>query len=132
MANIPSSVEGGVIGVGVGEAAAAAIEPSVEPAKQQVWQANPYRVLDPGVLAALVVQALTTFDAAAGQAKRSGFDTNPFRALVESMFRAPGTAEALELWRRGRIDKTQAVDMNEFEKIVELGHWQEIEKRFGH
>lgn len=107
MSNILSSVEGGIIGVGVGEAAAAAVEPSVEPAKQEVWQANPFRVLEPELLAQLVAQALTTFDAAAAQAKRSGYDGNPFRAMVEAMFRVPGTAEALELWRRGRIDKEQ-------------------------
>ena len=33
--------------------------------------------------------------------------------------------------RAGRpIDKDRAVDMQEFHKIVELKHWQEVEKRF--
>lgn len=107
MSSILSSVEGGVIGVAVGEGAAAAVEPIVEPAKQEVWDKNRYRILDPSTLAELVVQAITTFDAAAGQAHRHGFDDNKFRAMVEASFRAPGTPEALELWRRGRITKDQ-------------------------
>jgi hypothetical protein len=107
VANPISSLEGGIIGVAIGEGAAAAVEPVVEPAKQEVWQANPYRVLEPGLLAELVVQALVNYGDAADQAKRSGFDGNKFRAMVEASFRAPGTAEALELWRRGRIDKAQ-------------------------
>ena len=28
------------------------------------------------------------------------------------------------------LDKEEAVDMDEFEKVVELGHWQEVEKKF--
>ena len=107
MSSILTSVEGGVIGVGVGTAAAAAVEPTVEPAKQEVWHANPYRVLEPELLAELVAQALTTFDAAQDQAQRSGFDGNKFRALVEATFKGPPVAEALELWRRDKLTPAQ-------------------------
>ena len=107
MSSILSSVEGGVIGVGVGTAAAAAITPTIEPAKQDVWHANPYRVLDPRLLAELVVQALTPFAAAQDQAQRSGYDGNKFRAMVEAAFKGPPVAEALELWRRDKITPDQ-------------------------
>src|SRR5438309_1201738 len=107
MSSILGPLEGGVIGVAVGEGAAAAIEPSVEPAKQAVWEKNPYRVLEPELLAELVVQALVRYDDAQPQAQRSGYNGNKFRAMVEATFKAPGTPEALELWRRGRIGPEQ-------------------------
>jgi len=39
-------------------------------------------------------------------------------------------AAAQDLRAGKPIDKDQAVDMQEFHKIVELKHWQEVEKRF--
>jgi 2-methylisocitrate lyase-like PEP mutase family enzyme len=48
------------------------------------------------------------------------------------LFRAAhATRKAAEDLRAGRpLDREQAVDMDDFEKIVELKHWQEIEKSF--
>ena len=48
------------------------------------------------------------------------------------LFRAAyAIRKAAEDLRAGRqIDKEHAVDMDEFEQIVELKHWQEIEKKF--
>ena len=107
MSSILSTVEGGVVGVAVGEGVAAAVEPVVEPAKQQVWDKNRYAILDVGMLAELVVQRITDFSNVQDQAHRQGLDDNKLRATVEATFKAPGTAEALELWRRGRINGTQ-------------------------
>lgn len=49
------------------------------------------------------------------------------------LFRATYAIEqAVRELREGNpIDKDQAVDMDEFEKIVDLPHWQKIERKFG-
>jgi 2-methylisocitrate lyase-like PEP mutase family enzyme len=48
------------------------------------------------------------------------------------LFRATrAIQQAAKDLRAGKpLDKNESVDMDEFEKIVELRHWQEIEKRF--
>jgi len=39
--------------------------------------------------------------------------------------------QAVKNLRAGRpLDKAASVDMDEFEQIVELRHWQQIEKQF--
>jgi len=103
-----SRLTGGIIGAGVGIAAAEGARPAIEPAAQEAWKANPFRVLDPATLAALVAQALTDLGPAEEQASRSGYDANKLSALVQLALKAPPTAEALELWRRGKISADQA------------------------
>jgi hypothetical protein len=103
VASIFGTLEGGIVGGAVAIGTAAAVEPVVEPAKQEVWLANPFKVLEPAALAMLVAQGLVDFDPAAEQAQRSGIDANKFRALVELALRGPPVSEALDLRRRGKI-----------------------------
>jgi hypothetical protein len=102
-----SSLEGAVVGGGLGIAVATAAEPIFEPGRQAVWRSNPYAILIPETLAVLVAQGLVPFDAAAAQAKGNGVDANKFRALVEIAKTAPPVSEALELRRRQRITDDQ-------------------------
>jgi hypothetical protein len=55
----------------------------------------------------LVAQGIAEFDPAAEQAKRSGYDANKFRGLVELEKAGPPVAEALNLRRRDRITAAQ-------------------------
>jgi hypothetical protein len=103
MASIFGTLEGGIVGGAVGIGTAAAVEPVVEPAKQEVWQANPFRVLEARALAQLVAQGLVDFGPAADQAERSGYNQNKFRAMVELELAGPDIARALELRRREKI-----------------------------
>jgi hypothetical protein len=89
-----------MVGVGVGSAAAAALEPLVEPGRQNAWRAHPNRVLDPGIVARLVAQGAVELGAGQEQARREGFDTDKFDQLVYLAQTVPGVSEALEMWRR--------------------------------
>lgn len=90
-----------MVGVGVGTAAAAALEPLIEPGKQQAWANSPNRILDVGLLARLVAQGglpldSTTYD----EANRDGYGDDKLRALVYLSQTVPGFAEAMQVWRR--------------------------------
>lgn len=105
--SIWSRLTGGIAALGVGGAAGAAFEPAFEVPRQEAWKAEPNRVLDLGTLAHLVAQGLITEEAAEGEAARSGYRPERLRALVQLNLRAPDVAEALALWRRGRITEAQ-------------------------
>jgi hypothetical protein len=107
VSSVLSSIEGGAVGGATAIAVGAGLEPTIEPGKQEVWANNAYRVLEANILARLVAQGLVGFDPAAEQAKRTGFDANKFRGLVELAKAGPPVAEALNLRRRGRITAEQ-------------------------
>ena len=100
-----------MVGVGVGTAAAAAIDPLIEPGRQQAWQNAANRVLDPDLYARLVAQGGielgvesdikpgTAYD----YAQRNGVSPSQLRGLVYLAQRAPDLALTLELWRRGKF-----------------------------
>lgn len=98
-----SRLTSGIFGVGIGVAAADAMAPVIEPAKQQAWAENTNKVLALGELAQLVAQAILDFDSAAGEAARTGYDPNRVQAVVQGMLRAPAVGELLTLLRRGAI-----------------------------
>jgi hypothetical protein len=107
LANPFTSLEGAVVGGGIGIAVATAAEPVFEPGRQAVWRTNPYAILIPETLAVLVAQGLVPFDAAAGQAKGNGIDANKFRALVEVAKTVPGFGELDRMLRRDTITVDQ-------------------------
>jgi hypothetical protein len=107
LANPFTSLEGAIVGGGIGIAVSTAAEPVFEPGRQSVWRSNPYAILVPEVLALLVAQGLVPFDAAAGQAKGNGLDANKFRALVEAAKTAPGLGELDRMLRRDAITVEQ-------------------------
>lgn len=101
MANPLGSTPGIIVGVAVGGAAAAAVEPALERPRQDAWRRNPVRELDPGTIARLVAQGGIALDATAYDAARAeGYDTDKLDALVYLSQTVPGFAESLALWRR--------------------------------
>lgn len=89
-----------ILGVGVGEAAAAAIEPLVEPAKQKAWSNNQNLILDAGTLARLAAQGGITLDAAIETGHLHGLSDDKMQALYYLSQTVPGVSEALTLLRR--------------------------------
>ena len=73
MANPLGSAPGIILGVGVGTAASAAIEPAVEGPRQAAWKGNPIRVLDPSLMAALVAAGGIDLGTAQADAALEGF-----------------------------------------------------------
>lgn len=118
-----------MIGVGVGTAAAAAIEPLVEPGKQQAWKKAPNRVLDSGLMARLVAQGAVTPDLGREQAAREGFNQDKFDRLVYLAQRAPDLALTFEMWRRGRITEAQ-VDHALAKEQIEAQYWPALKELF--
>lgn len=102
-----SRIQGGIVGLAVGQAAGDVLRPIFEPLRQESWQDNPNRVLQPGTLAELVAKGITEFGPAAGHAAREGFGTNAFRALVEGQLGVPAQGQAMEAFRRNLIDEAQ-------------------------
>ena len=102
MANPLGSAPGIVIGVGVGTAAAAAIEPAVELPRQAAWSkpGAAVRVLDPAIMARLVAQGGIDLGTAQADAAKEGYSEDKLNALVYLAQTVPGFAEAMTIWRR--------------------------------
>lgn len=94
----------GIFGVGVGIAAADAVQPVVEVARQEAWKGNANRVLGVGELAALLAQGLVEAGLASDHARRNGYDSDKLDALAQLALTAPGIPQALHMWRLGEIE----------------------------
>jgi hypothetical protein len=94
-------------GAAIGGAAAVALEPLFEPAKQKAWAKAPNRILDAGTLARLVAQGGIELDAAHEDAALDGYASDKLDALIYLAQSVPGFAEALALWRRGTITDSE-------------------------
>ena len=103
MSSVFGAIEGGTLAVGVGEGAAAAIEPSFEPLKQEAWAKKTPRIQDLNELAALVAQRLLEPADVQDYAHRNGFGDDKLDYAIQLALRAPPLAEVLILWRRGRF-----------------------------
>lgn len=125
-----------ILGVGLGAAGAAAIEPLIEPARQTAWANNPNKVLDPAMMAALVAQGAVELGAGQEQAKREGYDADRFDRLVYLAQRAPDLAITLELWRRGKFGAPNSaaalalVDHALAKEQIEAQYWPAIKDLF--
>jgi hypothetical protein len=97
------STPGIIVGVGVGAAASAALQPAIELPRQKAWQDNPNRVLDPGTLARLVAQGGIPLGVAQSSAARDGYGPDKLDGLIYLALSVPPVAEALNLWRKGLI-----------------------------
>lgn len=100
MANVWSTLEGGVVGVAVGTAGATVAAPAFEPARQQAWQKSQSRILELRDLAALVSQALQSVDEVLDDAERNGYHKDQLLAAIQLALKAPPYPEVLDLWRR--------------------------------
>jgi hypothetical protein len=125
-----SRLTGAIIGVGVGEAAAAAIEPVLEPQRQKAWRESQARVLEVNTLARLVAQGVLDEGSAIDEASRTGFAESRLRALIELALDAPSFAEALALYRRGLI-AVEKLDHALAKEQIEPEYWPAL-KRLAH
>lgn len=98
-----------ITGAAIGGAAGDSVAPVLEAVKQHANAQRAIRVLDPGTAAELAAEHYSSKINLRDDAKRGGLGTARFDALVELESRAPGTAEALMLWRRGAIKREQVV-----------------------
>ena len=116
----------GLFGVGVGIAAADAIEPVAEVAKQEAWYHNANKVLGPGELAALVAQGLAQQGEAQDQAQRQGFNADKFDHLAALAQRAPAAAEARVL-RRRRLISPELLHHAYAKAQIEPRYWDQLD-----
>ena len=105
MANPIGSTIGMLTAVGVGGAAAQALEPDFIDIRQNSWRDNPNLVLDPGTLARLYAQGGIDLATGVDQASYSGLSEDRFRDLAWLAQNVPGSAELLFLWRYGLVDE---------------------------
>lgn len=106
MAGVLGSTPGIIVGVGVGAAASAALEPAIEIPRQEAWKRNPNRLLDVGTLARLYAQGGVALDAVHTAGEREGYSSDKLDALIYLAQTPPGEAELMFLWRLGYIDET--------------------------
>jgi hypothetical protein len=116
-----------IAGVAVGSAAGAGLEPAVEVDRQLAWQKITAAVRDPGLLARLVAAGGVELDAGRLEATRSGLSRDKFDALVWLEQSVPGTAELLELWRRGKIDEG-LVDLGLTKARLDPRYWSAVKE----
>jgi hypothetical protein len=88
------------LGIAVGGAAGAAFEPKLETPKQSAWAANPVRLPDVGLLAALLAGGKISHTDAYNMAARLGFDHGAFDSLTWLAQNRLDFPLMLRLWRR--------------------------------
>lgn len=98
-----------ITGAAIGGAAADSVSPVLEAVKQHANAQRAIRVLEPRVAAELAAERFQSPVDLADDAKRQGVGVHRFAALVELERTAPGTAQALLLWRRGAIERADVV-----------------------
>jgi len=116
-----------ITGVAVGAAAGAGLEPAVEVDRQLAWQKITAAIRNPELLARLVAAGGIELDAAHLEASRSGLSSDKFDALVWLEQSVPGTAELLELWRRGKIDEA-LVDLGLTKARLDPRYWPAVKE----
>lgn len=96
-------------GGAVAGAAADSVAPVLEAVKQHANAQRAIRVLEPGIAARAEAERTPGPVDYADDAKRHGVGQARFAALVELESTAPGSAQTLELYRRGEITRELAV-----------------------
>lgn len=89
-----------IIGVGVGAAASAALEPAIEVPRQKAWAQAPNRLPEVGLIAKLVAAGEVSQGDGRSMAARLGFGTGAFDAMTYLAQTRPEWPELLQLWRR--------------------------------
>ena len=124
-----SRLTAAIAGLGVGEAAGVALEPVLDPLKQDAWARNTPRVLELGELAQLAASGLISQDAAHTEGARSGYSPDRVDRAIQLVLEAAPVAELLELWRRGKISE-QLVDHGLAKARIEPQYWDAIKELF--
>ncbi len=107
LAGISSFFDKYVLGYAIGTAAGPSLEPFVQDLANDAWKLNQVLPLPADVAAAIEAQAYTGTLDGAGDATETGINGDRYAALRFLASTAPGTAELLELWRRGKLTEAQ-------------------------
>lgn len=132
----PGTLIGGVVAVGVGEAASTALDPVLEPQRQAAWAKSQARIFDLGTLAELVAQGLLSEPDAIAEGRKNGYAKGRVQRAIQLALKAAPVAELLELWRRGEFgDPTTAasqvlVDHGLAKAGIEPQYWEHIKHLF--
>lgn len=102
----PLEITGGLaIGEGLGGAIADTVEPRLQNFKNSQWRAHPDKPLSVGEAVRAALKNVPTNLDLADEALQSGFGADVFATMQENEREYPGTAELLELWRRGKLSQ---------------------------
>jgi len=89
-----------LFGAAIGRAASDAITPVLEPVRQQAWEANKVKVLDPATAAEAVAKRFILESEGQDDAGREGVGTDRFGALLRLAQTYPGLGDAAKLSNR--------------------------------
>jgi hypothetical protein len=136
VSSVWSALEGGVVGVAVGTAAADAIKPALEPERQDAWKNAPNRILDLRALAELVAQALESVDGVLDHAERNGYARDQLLAAIQLALKAPGVPEAERLYLRQQADPAGSITLAQLHHAyaksgIEFQYWDALTKAAG-
>ena len=131
MSSVWSALEGGVVGVAVGTAAADAIKPALEPERQDAWKNAPNRILGLRELSELVATALESVEGVLDHAKRNGYDEPALRAAIQLALKAPGPPEAEGLYLRRLADPAGSITLEQLHHAyakagIEYQYWDAL------
>ena len=112
-----------ILGIGVGEALAAALEPQAVAIRQAEYKSDPNVAIDPATASAIVAEAVELRDWGAAEAQQFGIDGDRFDAIIGEALNAPDVSTLYALWRRGLID--QAGFVHGLRKAKLEGRWDE-------
>jgi len=104
------AVGGAAVGFGVGHGVSPAIRPVVQDLANEAWEAHAVKPLDAELVAQLVAEGLWAESQGAGEARKQGFDTERFQAMVSAARRGPTIEQALEGARRGLVSGDRLAD----------------------
>jgi hypothetical protein len=112
-----------ILGIGVGEALAAALEPQAVAIRQTEYHADPNVRVDPLTAAAIVAEAVELRNWGADEAQNHGIDGDRFDAIIGEVLNAPDVSTLYTLFRRGLIDEAGFV--HGLRKAKYEGRWDE-------
>jgi len=93
-----------VYGSGLSQGIGGLLANELAPVVQKAFMLDPNAVHLPATLAALVARGYIPQHEGQASAKRSALSEGKFNQLIDLSFQTLGPPEAMELWRRGRID----------------------------
>lgn len=96
-------------GYAIGGTVSTALEPLLQTLRNKLWDANPSLPVDPGTMALLARLGRVSAGDAAAEAAHSGLSGQNFGRYLAAQQAPPGTAELLELARRGDLSPDELV-----------------------
>lgn len=107
LAGLAKEQFGLILGIGIGSALAAALEPQIVAIRQTEYAGDPLVAPDAILLAAGVAQGQVDLEQAQEWAKKHGFNTDAFAAMVDIANVGPALGQAYAAWRRDKLTDEQ-------------------------